>query len=87
MPSRRFAANREAAKALYDERFCRMWEFYLAGGETAALASTLAVMQLQIGRELDAVPLARDYLATETEQLKAREIEAGQRGGLIRSVG
>ncbi len=81
--SRRFAANREAAKALYDERFCRMWEFYLAGGETAALVSTLAVMQLQIGRERDAVPLARDYLATETEQLKAREIEAGRRGGLI----
>jgi cyclopropane-fatty-acyl-phospholipid synthase len=74
--SRRFAANREAAKALYDERFCRMWEFYLAGAETAFLADTLAVMQLQIGREQDAVPLTRDYLVTEMEKLKARELDA-----------
>ena len=84
--SRRFAANREAVKALYDERFCRIWEFYLAGAETAFLADTLAVMQLQIGREWDAVPLTRDYVATETEQLKAREIEAGRRDGFIRSA-
>lgn len=83
--SRRFAANREAAKALYDERFCRMWEFYLAGAETAFLADTLAVMHLQIGRERNAVPLTRDYIATETEQLKAREIEAARPGGIIRA--
>ncbi len=79
--SRRFAAKREAAKALYDERFCRMWEFYLAGAEAAFHADTLAVMQLQIGRERDAVPLTRDYLATELEQWKAREIEAERRRG------
>ena len=83
---RRFTANREAAEALYDERFCRMWEFYLAGAETAFLADTLAVMQLQIGRKPDAVPLTRDYLVTEMEQLKAREIEVGRCARLIRST-
>ena len=71
--SRRFAASRDAAKAIYDERFCRMWEFYLAGAETAFLADTLAVMQLQIGRERDAVPLSRDYIAVERERLQVRE--------------
>jgi cyclopropane-fatty-acyl-phospholipid synthase len=71
--SRRFAANRDAAKALYDERFCRMWEFYLAGAETAFLADTSAVMQLQLGHERDAAPLSRDYMAAETERLQERE--------------
>jgi cyclopropane-fatty-acyl-phospholipid synthase len=73
--SRRFAANREAAKALYDERFCRMWEFYLAGAEASFLADTLAVMQLQLGHLRDAVPLSRDYMAAETGRLRAREDE------------
>jgi len=67
----RFMANRDTAKAMYDERFCRMWELYLLGFEPAFLASDLAVMQLQIGHERDAVPLARDYLAAETQWLKA----------------
>jgi len=73
--SRRFAASRNVAKALYDERFCRMWEFYLAGAETAFLADTLAVMQLQLGRERDAVPITRDYLVAETNQLHTREAQ------------
>jgi cyclopropane-fatty-acyl-phospholipid synthase len=75
--SRRFAKNREAAKELYDERFCRMWEFYLAGAETAFLADTLAVMHLQLGHEPDGLPLTRDYLAAETDRLRAKEAQAG----------
>jgi cyclopropane-fatty-acyl-phospholipid synthase len=75
--ARRFAANREAAKALHDERFCRMWELYLTGAEAAFLADTLAVMQLQIGHDRDAAPLTRDYMAAATERLKARETELG----------
>ena len=75
--ARRFAASREAAKAMYDERFCRMWELYLAGAETAFLADTLAVMQLQLGHRRDAAPLSRDYLAAETQRLRAREDELG----------
>ncbi|MFQ5565847.1 MAG: class I SAM-dependent methyltransferase [Paracoccaceae bacterium] len=73
--ARRFAANRDKARALYDERFCRMWELYLAGAEASFLAGALAVMQLQLGHRRDAVPLSRDYLAAETERLRAREAE------------
>jgi cyclopropane-fatty-acyl-phospholipid synthase len=73
----RFIANREAAKAMYDERFCRMWELYLLGCESAFLTGNLAVMQLQLGRERDAVPLVRDYMAEETERLKQRESAPG----------
>jgi len=75
--SRRFAANRDAAKAMYDERFCRMWELYLAGSEAAFLGDTLAVMQLQLGHQRDAVPLSRDYMAVETGRLREREGELG----------
>jgi len=75
--ARRFAANRDAAKAMYDERFCRMWEFYLAGAETAFLADTLAVMQLQLGHQRDAVPLSRDYMAAETGRLREKEAALG----------
>jgi cyclopropane-fatty-acyl-phospholipid synthase len=75
--ARRFAANRDAAKAMYDERFCRMWELYLAGAETAFLADTLAVMQLQLGHRRDAVPLSRDYMAAETGRLREKEAALG----------
>jgi cyclopropane-fatty-acyl-phospholipid synthase len=69
----RFAANREKARAMYDERFCRMWEVYLAGAEGAFLTGPMAVMQLQLGLRRDAVPLTRDYIAEETARLIARE--------------
>ena len=52
-----------------------MWEFYLAGAEVSFLADTLAVMQLQLGHQRDAVPLSRDYMAAETGRLRAREDE------------
>src|SRR5262249_1637026 len=42
----RFAANRDKAKAMYDERFCRMWEFYLAGSEAAFRTGSYVVFQL-----------------------------------------
>ena len=75
--ARRFAANRDRAKAMYDERFCRMWELYLAGAESSFRDGRMAVMQLQLGRRRDAVPLSRDYMAEETERLRAREAELG----------
>jgi len=59
---RRFAANRDKAKALYDERFCRMWEFYLAGSEVAFRHMGQMVFQMQIAKRVDAVPLTRDYM-------------------------
>jgi len=74
----RFMANRERAKEMYDERFCRMWEVYLLGFEASFLTGRLAVMQLQLGLERDAVPLTRTYIAEETERLMAREAELRQ---------
>jgi len=60
---RRFAAARERVKAIYDERFCRMWEFYLAGSEIAFTRQGHVVFQIQLARKIDAVPLTRDYIA------------------------
>jgi len=58
----RFMARRDEAVALYDERFCRMWEFYLAGFEAAFRYDDLVVLQLQLAKRLDTVPITRDYL-------------------------
>jgi cyclopropane-fatty-acyl-phospholipid synthase len=60
----RFVANRENIKQMagYDDRFCRMWDFYLAGCEVAFRYMNQMVFQIQITRRQDAVPLTRDYL-------------------------
>ena len=59
---RRFAANRDAIQALYDERFCRMFEFYLIGSELAFRRSDHMNWQIQLTREKEVLPLARDYM-------------------------
>jgi cyclopropane-fatty-acyl-phospholipid synthase len=58
----RFAANRARIAALYDERFCRMWEFYLIGSELTFRRMGHMVFQLQLAKRQDAVPLTRDYI-------------------------
>jgi cyclopropane-fatty-acyl-phospholipid synthase len=58
----RFLANRDAVRALYDERFCRMWEFYLIGSELAFRHGSQMVFQMQLAKRQDAVPLTRDYM-------------------------
>lgn len=60
----RFLANREKIKQVagYDDRFCRMWEFYLAGCEVAFRYMNQMVFQMQIARRQDAVPRTRDYM-------------------------
>jgi cyclopropane-fatty-acyl-phospholipid synthase len=58
----RFAQHRQEARALYDERFCRMWEFYLAGAEAGFRSGDLVVFQIQLAKDKTAVPLTRDYL-------------------------
>jgi cyclopropane-fatty-acyl-phospholipid synthase len=65
----RFMANRERAKALYDERFCRMWEFYFTCCEVAFRIGDLMVIQLQLAKRQDAVPLTRDYLMVDTARV------------------
>ncbi len=59
---RRFAANRDAIASLYDERLCRMFEFYLAGSELAFRRQGHMVWQAQLAHRHDAVPLTRDYI-------------------------
>ena len=58
----RFNANRERIRALYDERFCRMWEFYLVGSEVAFRQQGHLVFQMQLAKSVDAVPITRDYM-------------------------
>ncbi|MES2186812.1 MAG: cyclopropane-fatty-acyl-phospholipid synthase family protein, partial [Pseudomonadota bacterium] len=60
---RRFFAHREEIKALYDERFCKMWEFYLSMSETAFRYQEIAIFQIQLARRQENVPLTRDYMA------------------------
>jgi cyclopropane-fatty-acyl-phospholipid synthase len=61
----RFNANRERIAELYDERFCRMWEFYLAGCEAAFRHGGLVNFQIQLSKRVDAVPLTRNYIFEE----------------------
>ncbi len=76
----RFMKNREKAAALYDDRFCRMWEFYLAGSELSLRYGGHLVVQWQLAHDQEAVPLTRDYLyqdelstnANKAEQLHAK---------------
>jgi cyclopropane-fatty-acyl-phospholipid synthase len=69
----RFMARRAEALALYDERFCRMWEFYLAMSQAAFECQDVVVFQLQIARRQDAVPLTRDYIGERDAILKLAE--------------
>jgi cyclopropane-fatty-acyl-phospholipid synthase len=58
----RFEANRSRVREIYDERFCRMWEFYLAGCEMTFRRRNMMVFQIQLAKSIDAVPITRDYL-------------------------
>ncbi|MFW7269369.1 class I SAM-dependent methyltransferase [Gluconacetobacter sp. Hr-1-5] len=76
----RFAANRDRVAALYDERFCRMFEFYLAGAELSFRVQGHLNFQLQITRSIDAVPLTRDYMVeAERAGTPATEVAAAPR--------
>jgi cyclopropane-fatty-acyl-phospholipid synthase len=63
----RFEANRIAIAALHDERFARMFEFYLAGSELAFRRKGQVVFQIQLARQQEAVPMSRDYLTRNDE--------------------
>ncbi|HEX4173718.1 MAG TPA: cyclopropane-fatty-acyl-phospholipid synthase family protein [Acetobacteraceae bacterium] len=64
---RRFIANRDTIASLYDERFCRMFEFYFCGAEIAFRREGHIVFQIQLTHRQTAVPLTRDYI-TENER-------------------
>ncbi|PHK95907.1 SAM-dependent methyltransferase [Pseudoroseomonas rhizosphaerae] len=83
---RRFAANRDAIQSLYDERFCRMFEFYLTGSELAFRRLGHMNWQLQLTRSVDTLPLTRDYMAEAGAPALARQGGgAGPQAGQIDS--
>jgi cyclopropane-fatty-acyl-phospholipid synthase len=59
----RFIDHWDRIEALYDERFCRMWEFYLAASEAGFRVQDLMIFQIQLAKRVDAVPITRDYMA------------------------
>jgi cyclopropane-fatty-acyl-phospholipid synthase len=63
----RFKAHWREVAQLYDERFCRMWEFYLAGAEMGFRHDGLVVFQIQLAKRVETLPLTRDYMF-ETER-------------------
>ncbi len=67
----RFLSRREQAERLYDARFVRMWEFYLAGSEVMFRTGLMNNFQIQMVKDQQAVPLTRDYIHQEEERLRA----------------
>lgn len=70
---RRFHAAREEVLALYDERFIRMWDIYLAGFEAAFRHDPLHVAHFQLARDQERVPRTRAYIEQAMDRLRARE--------------
>ena len=66
-------ARREEAARIYDERFCRMWELYLAMCELGFRYQELVVFQIQLTRSLEALPLTRDYMIDWERQQAERD--------------
>src|ERR1700723_2535970 len=70
----RFMARREEAIQLYDERFARMWEFYLACSEMAFRKQNLMNFQIQLTKRQGVVPITRDYVTREEARLRRSEM-------------
>jgi cyclopropane-fatty-acyl-phospholipid synthase len=69
----RFLAHREEIERLYDQRFVRMWEFYLASSEMAFRESDMVVFQIQMAKRKGVVPQTRDYITREEARLRTAE--------------
>ena len=76
----RFMARREEAVQLYDQRFARMWEFYLAASEMSFRKQNLMNFQIQLTKRQGVVPVTRDYIARQEARL--RSLERGGRPSL-----
>ncbi|HEY5712038.1 MAG TPA: cyclopropane-fatty-acyl-phospholipid synthase family protein [Allosphingosinicella sp.] len=66
-------AAKDEIVELYDERFFRMWQFYLAGAEAAFRFGGLVNWQLQYVKQRDAIPMTREYMDEEERRLRASE--------------
>ncbi len=72
----RFREHWEEAAEIYDERFCRMWDFYLAGSEAAFRTGDMMVFQIQLAKDRNALPLTRDYMWDGENAFRARQEES-----------
>lgn len=73
----RFLNNWDKAAEIYDERFCRMWEFYLTGTALGFLHARNMVFHLTFAKQIGTLPMTRDYIFAETERLRRKEHEIG----------
>ncbi len=71
-----FYANRAEVLKLYDERFCRMWDFYLCMAEVAFWTNDISLFQVQIAKDRNRLPLTRDYMPAAEVGLRVVEASA-----------
>ena len=69
----RFLAHREDVERIYEPRFVRMWEFYLAASEMSFREQNMMVMQIQLAKRQGEVHITRDYISREERRLAAAE--------------
>jgi cyclopropane-fatty-acyl-phospholipid synthase len=67
----RFSAKRAEIAEMYDERFCRMWEYYLATSEASFRFGSNVVFQLQLAKCQEAVPVTRAYVEAAPQAAQA----------------
>jgi cyclopropane-fatty-acyl-phospholipid synthase len=72
---KRFQANRTEVARMYDECFCRMWEFYLISAEMMFRTGSQLVFHMQLAKKRDAAPIVRDYITDTQRQYLALERE------------
>jgi cyclopropane-fatty-acyl-phospholipid synthase len=75
---KRFTAARDRVVKLYDERFFRMWEFYLSGGIVMFESGGGCNFQVQYVRDRNALPITRDYMAEAEERYRRLDAEASR---------
>jgi cyclopropane-fatty-acyl-phospholipid synthase len=71
----RFQANRATVAQMYDERFCRMWEFYLISAEMMFRTGSQLVFHMQLAKKRDAAPIVRDYITDVQRAYLQREAD------------
>jgi len=74
---KRFLENWDEAVKIYDERFCRMWEFYLTATAMGFMHGRTMVFHMLFSRKIHVFPMQRDFILTEEARLATREKELG----------
>ena len=69
----RFEVSRAKVAQMYDEKFCRMWEFYLVSAELMFRTGSQEVFHMQLSKKRDAAPIVRDYITDLQREYKKRE--------------